>query len=123
MKKLILVLGLLCAASLSAAPITRLILFKLDLPKGSAEEKVFIDRAMALSKIPGVEAFAWLNIVEAKKPGPYNYGIRILFKDESDIKAYVKHPTHGAFIRDQWKSSVKEMQITDYTESKPDMAP
>jgi len=110
----ILCLALLCCASLHAESLTRMVLFKLDLPKGSEAEKAFIEKTMALAKVPGVEEFAWMNLSE--KNTNFNYGVRIVFPDEAALKAYVKNPLHANYIRDTWKPVVKDMQIMDYTE-------
>jgi hypothetical protein len=105
---------LLLAGNLFAEPIHRHIFFKLDLPKGSPAEKEFVEKTMALAKLPTVEKFIWMDVLNSKEQ--FTHGVCIVFKDEAAMNTYVQAREHRQYIRDVWKPVVTESQLTDYTE-------
>jgi hypothetical protein len=115
MKTKLTLISLLLAGNLFAGSLHRQILFKLELPKGSDAEKSFIERTMALAKLPSVEKFIWMDVSEANQQ--FTHGVCIIFKDEAARKAYVKAPEHATYLKQVWKPAVKDAQLTDYTEA------
>ncbi len=116
---LLLIFACALGAQAESAPICRQILFKLDLPKDSPEEKVFIEQTSALAALPTVKAFIWLNLAEGKKDKEkeFTHGLRIVFADDAAMKSYVQHQQHRQYIKEVWSPLVKKMQMVDYTET------
>ena len=88
------------------------VVFTLKHPQCSAEEKKFLEDALALSRIPGVQSFERLRQVSAKNS--YKFGFSMEFADQAAYTAYDVHPTHGAFVRDRWKLEVADFMEIDY---------
>ena len=110
-----LLLGTFAALTARSEPINRLILFKLDLPKGSPEEKAFLERTETLATIPALQALVWLNIPAGHKE--FTHGLRLVFADQPSIKRYTQDPVHKKYIKEVWVPQAKATQITDYTET------
>jgi len=98
--------------------VTRLVLFKLNLEPGSAEEQEFRKKTLALAADEGVKEMGWLKIEGGKTE--FTHGVRIVFYNEAAIKPYVQSKAHRDYIRDVWMPVVGVSQLVDYTE--PDIA-
>jgi Stress responsive A/B Barrel Domain. len=88
------------------------VVFSLKHPEGSAEERAFLDAAMVLAAIPGVEKFERLRQVSPK--AHFAFGFSMEFADEAAYEAYNAHPDHVAFVRDRWLAEVSKFQEIDY---------
>jgi LAS superfamily LD-carboxypeptidase LdcB len=88
------------------------VVFTLKHPQGSAEEKKFLEDALALARIPGVQTFERLRQVSAKNG--YKFGFSMEFADQAAYTAYDVHPTHVAFVRDRWRGEVADFMEIDY---------
>ena len=87
--------------------------FTLKHPKGSPEEKSFLDAGKALADIPGVEKFEQLRQVSPKND--FHFGYSMEFADQAAYGVYNEHPDHVAFVRDRWVPEVESFQEIDYT--------
>jgi len=88
------------------------VVFTLKHSQGSAEEKKFLEDALALARIPGVQNFERLRQVSAKNG--FRFGFSMEFADQAAYSAYDVHPTHVAFVRDRWKVEVTDFMEIDY---------
>ncbi|MDQ7247574.1 Dabb family protein [Dongia sedimenti] len=88
------------------------VVFTLKHPQGSAEEKKFLEDALVLAGIPGVQKFERLNQVSRKNA--YRFGFSMEFADQAAYDAYDSHPVHVAFVRDRWKKEVTDFLEIDY---------
>jgi hypothetical protein len=88
------------------------VVFTLKHPVGSAEERAFLEAALVLDAIPGVEKFERLRQVSPK--ADYAFGFSMEFADEAAYQAYNIHPDHVAFVRDRWVPEVAKFQEIDY---------
>lgn len=88
------------------------VVFTLKHPQGSAEEKKFLEDALALARIPTVQNFERLRQVSAKNG--YKFGFSMEFADQAAYTAYDVHPVHVAFVRDRWKAEVADFMEIDY---------
>jgi hypothetical protein len=88
------------------------VVFRLKHPRGSKEEKAFLDHAMLLKKIPGVEKFEQLRQVSAKNN--YAFGFSMEFADAAAYRGYDQHPEHVSFVRDYWMKEVEAFLEIDY---------
>ncbi len=86
--------------------------FSLKHAAGSAEEKAFLDAALVLKAIPGVEKFEQLRQVSPK--ADYAFGFSMEFADQAAYDGYNVHPDHVAFVRDRWVPEVARFQEIDY---------
>lgn len=86
--------------------------FTLKHPKGSPQEKAFLDDAKILAAIPGVARFEQLRQTSAKNE--FDYGFSMEFADQNGYAAYNDHPDHVAFVRDRWIPEVAAFMETDY---------
>ncbi len=86
--------------------------FKLKHPKGSAEEKAFIEDAKVLAAIPGVARFEQLR--QTSQKNEFDFGFSMEFADKDGYAAYNDHPDHVAFVRDRWVPEVAAFMETDY---------
>lgn len=87
--------------------------FRLKHPRGSAEERSFLEAGMALAKIPGVERFEQLNQVSPKND--FHFGYSMEFADRAAYQGYNDHPLHVAYVRDRWIPEVEDFLEIDYT--------
>lgn len=71
------------------------VVFNLRHPKGSVEEKTFLNAARKLSTIPGVNRFECLREVSPKNN--YDYGLSMEFESLNAYQAYQKDPAHDVF--------------------------
>jgi hypothetical protein len=88
------------------------VVFTLKHGQGSAEEKKFLEDALVLTSIPGVQNFERLNQVSRKNA--YKFGFSMEFADQAAYDAYDTHPVHVAFVRDRWKVEVTDFLEIDY---------
>ncbi len=88
------------------------VVFSLKHAPGSAEERDFLDAALVLEAIPGVEKFERLRQVSPK--ADYAFGFSMEFADRDAYEGYNNHPDHVAFVRDRWVPEVAQFQEIDY---------
>ena len=88
------------------------VVFALKHQQGSAEEGKFLEDALALARIPGVENFERLRQVSAKNG--FKFGFSMEFDDQAAYDAYDVHPVHVAFVRDRWSAEVADFMEIDY---------
>jgi hypothetical protein len=88
------------------------VVFTLKHPQGSAEEKRFLEEALALASIPTVRNFERLRQVSVKNG--FKFGFSMEFENQAAYDAYDVHPVHVAFVRDRWKVEVSDFMEIDY---------
>jgi hypothetical protein len=88
------------------------VVFTLRHAQGSAEEKKFLEDALVLTRIPGVQKFERLK--QVSKKNDYRFGFSMEFADQAAYDAYDTHPDHVAFVRDRWKKEVTDFLEIDY---------
>lgn len=88
------------------------VVFNLKHLKGSGEEKQFLEDAMVLTEIPGVNAFERLRQVSPKNN--FSFGFSMEFDDQAAYDTYNAHPLHVAFVRDRWLVEVSDFMEIDY---------
>jgi hypothetical protein len=88
------------------------VVFTLKHEAGSAEERAFLEAALALQAIPGVEKFERLRQVSPK--ADFAFGFSMEFADQAAYDGYNSHPDHVAFVRDRWVPEVDSFQEIDY---------
>ena len=86
--------------------------FTLVHPPGSPAERAFLDRAVELAAVPGVEAFELLSEVSPKNG--YRFGISMEFADRSAYDSYNEHPDHVRFVQERWLAEVSDFLELDY---------
>lgn len=88
------------------------VVFRLKHAPGSPEENAFLQDAMVLAAIPGVEKFEQLREISPKNN--FAYGFSMEFADEAAYRTYNDHPDHVAFVRDRWMTEVDDFLEVDY---------
>jgi hypothetical protein len=88
------------------------VVFTLKHAAGSSAEKAFLDAALVLKAIPGVEKFERLRQVSPK--ADFSFGFSMEFADRTAHEGYNVHPDHVAFVRDRWVPEVERFQEIDY---------
>ena len=88
------------------------VVFNLRHPEGSAEESRFLDDAMVLARIPGVNRFERMRQVSPKND--FSFGFSMEFDDQAAYDGYNAHPLHVAFVRDRWLVEVSDFMEIDY---------
>jgi hypothetical protein len=88
------------------------VVFKLKHPKGSFEERAFIDAALKLSLIQDVHHFECLR--QTSKKNNFDYGISMEFDTQKAYDAYSNHPEHVAFVQNLWLKDVADFLEIDY---------
>ncbi|HRN58162.1 MAG TPA: Dabb family protein [Agriterribacter sp.] len=86
--------------------------FTLKHPKGSPEEKAFLNATLTLKDIPGVQQFERLR--QTGKKNRFAFGLSMEFSDQEAYEAYNHHPLHTAFIQQYWIPGVEDFLETDY---------
>ncbi|MDB5555979.1 MAG: stress responsive protein [Rhizobium sp.] len=86
--------------------------FTLKHAKGSAEEKKFLEDALVLTEIPGVNKFERLRQTSPKNN--FRFGFSMEFADQAAYDTYNGHPLHVAFVRDRWLVEVSDFMEIDY---------
>lgn len=88
------------------------VIFSLKHAQSSKAETEFLDDAMVLAAIPGVQKFEQLKQISAKND--YAFGFSMEFATQADYAAYNDHPDHVAFVRDRWIPEVAKFLEIDY---------
>ena len=88
------------------------VVFTLKHAKGSAEEKKFLEDALVLTEIPGVNKFERLRQTSPKNN--YSFGFSMEFDDQAAYDTYNGHPLHVAFVRARWLVEVSDFMEIDY---------
>lgn len=88
------------------------VVFTLKHEAGSDPEAAFLEDALVLEAIPGVQKFERLRQVSPK--ADYAFGFSMEFADQAAYDAYNVHPDHVAFVRDRWVPEVATFQEIDY---------
>ena len=88
------------------------VVFSLKHAKGSAEEQKFLEDALVLDTIPGVEKFERLKQVSAKNI--YAFGFSMEFADQAAYDGYNVHPLHVSFVKERWMVEVADFMEIDY---------
>jgi hypothetical protein len=86
--------------------------FNLKHAKGSVEEQKFLEDALVLTEIPGVQKFERLKQTSPKNN--FSFGFSMEFADQAAYDIYNDHPLHVAFVRDRWLVEVSDFMETDY---------
>lgn len=86
--------------------------FTLKHPRGSAEEKAFLDATLILKNIPGVKNFE--RLTQTSRKNSFCFGLSMEFDDRQTFEAYNNHPIHVDFIQQYWIPYVTDFQETDY---------
>jgi hypothetical protein len=89
------------------------VVFSLVHERASAEEAAFLQSALVLAEIPGVDKFERLRQVSPKSN--YSFGFSMEFADQAAYSAYNEHPDHVAFVAERWVPEVSAFQEIDYT--------
>ena len=88
------------------------VVFTLKHAAGSAEERAFLDAALVLEAIPGVQKFERLRQVSPK--ADFAFGFSMEFADQAAYDGYNSHPDHVAFVQNRWVPEVARFQEIDY---------
>ncbi|MCH6199487.1 Dabb family protein [Aquiflexum sp. LQ15W] len=88
------------------------VVFKLKFPKGSSEEREFLQAAKNLAKIPGIQKFELLR--QISKKNDFDYGLSMEFDSEKEYDFYNHHPDHNKFVDSYWGSYVENFLEIDY---------
>ncbi len=88
------------------------VVFSLKHAAGSAEEKAFLDAALILAAIPGVQKFERLRQTSPK--ADFDFGFSMEFADQAAYDGYNMHADHTAFVEGRWKPEVSRFQEIDY---------
>jgi hypothetical protein len=88
------------------------VVFRLKHPVDSPAEKDFLQAALALADIPGVQNFEQLRQVSQKND--YTFGFSMEFADQAAYDAYNGHPIHTAFVSERWANEVETFMEVDY---------
>lgn len=86
--------------------------FTLKHPKGSPEEKAFLDATLILEEIPGVLQFE--RLVQTSRKNKFHFGLSMEFLNQEAYDAYNGHPLHTTFIQKHWIPEVEDFLETDY---------
>ena len=86
--------------------------FTLKHPRGSAQERDFLDAGMELARIPSVRNFERLRQVSPKCG--FAFGFSMEFANADDYASYNAHPIHSRFVESRWKPEVSDFQEIDY---------
>lgn len=97
---------------MSSFKVRHTVVFSLKHPKGSVEEKEFMEAAKKLSSIPGVLHFECLR--QTSRKNNFDYGLSMEFETFNAYEAYQKNPAHDTFVQTYWVTNVKEFLEIDY---------
>jgi hypothetical protein len=95
-------------------PLVHSVFFKLKHDKGSDAERSFYDAAMQLADIPGIQKFEWLNEISPKNG--FDYGLSMVFVNQTAYDTYTAHPDHVRFVQDVWTPNVADFMEVDYVQ-------
>lgn len=88
--------------------------FRLKHAIGSQDERVFLDKALALRALPGVIEFKLLR--QVSKKNDFTYGLSMYFMSQDSYDGYNNHPDHIAFVNGVWLPEVADFLEIDYVE-------
>ena len=86
--------------------------FRLRHPAGSDDERAFLEAALALADIPGVQRFEQLRQTSPKND--FTFGFSMEFADQAAYDGYNEHPVHVAFVAQRWATEVDDFLELDY---------
>jgi hypothetical protein len=95
-------------------PLVHSVFFKLKHDKGSDAERSFYNAAMQLADISGVQNFKWLN--EQSEKNDFDYGLSMVFANQTAYDVYTAHPDHVRFVQDVWTPNVADFMEIDYVQ-------
>ncbi len=113
----IIILLLSMTTTVWSQPITRLVFFNLEHEAGTPEADAFFEKTLVLKEVPSVAGFKILKV--EGNMAEYDYVIRLVFKDEEGVEAYVQHPIHNNYLQDVWKDNVTGGKLIDLLEFLP----
>jgi len=87
--------------------------FALPFAPHSAEEQAFLDDALRLAAIPGVQAFRVLRALDEQAALPLSLSMD--FADRAAYDRYDQHPQHRAFVEGRWLPVVTAFQEADHS--------
>jgi hypothetical protein len=88
------------------------VVFKLKYPNYSEEEKIFLQEAMKLSSIPGVEYFECLK--QSGKKNKFDFALFMEFSNYKHYEDYTSHKDHIYFVEKYWMNEVEDFIELDY---------
>ncbi len=88
--------------------------FTLTHPRGSAEEKDFIESLRDITNMPGVQNFRINRQVSSK--GPFAFQISMWFDTQKELDAYDASKEHVDYVHERWIPEVTEWQTLDFVE-------
>ena len=88
------------------------VVFKLKYPKGSSEEKKFLNAASKLSSISVVHNFE--TFLETSKKNDFDYCFYMEFESMKAYEEYNKDPIHTEFVETYWAKYVDKFLEIDY---------
>ena len=88
------------------------VVFTLVHPLGSAPEESFLEAALRLGDIPGVQRYEQLR--QVSPTSDFTFGFSMEFDDEAAYRRYDEHPDHRAFVQDRWLPEVAAFQELDF---------
>jgi len=97
------------------AEVRHMVVFKLKHPKGSPEEKKFLDDSESiLGGIPYAAKFMVCREVSPKNE--YDFGFSFDFITEEDYQNYNADQRHVNFVQERWMKEVDEFMEVDLKE-------
>ena len=86
--------------------------FTLKHPRGSQQERDFLQAGRELANIPSVRNFESLR--QISKKCRFQLGFSMEFETREGYDTYNAHPDHTRFVEKRWKVEVLEFQEIDY---------
>jgi hypothetical protein len=99
-------------AQSSTTRIRHTVVFRLKHPKGSEEEKNFLNDIKKLAEIPGVEKFECMK--QISKKNSFDFGLSMEFANQQAYDQYNNHPDHVVFVQNRWIKEVEDFLEIDY---------
>ena len=97
------------------AKIRHMVVFKLMHPKGSDEEKKFLDDSVRiLGEIPYAKEF--MACLEVSPKNGFDYGFSFDFMSEDDYKKYNEDSRHVNYVNERWLKEVIDFMEVDLEE-------
>jgi len=94
------------------AEIRHMVVFKLKHPKGSEEEKKFLDDSeVILGAIPYAKRFMVCQEVSPKND--FDYGFSFDFMTQEDYEKYNADPRHIDYVKERWLKEVTDFMEVD----------
>jgi hypothetical protein len=89
------------------------VVFSLVHAPASTEEAAFLEAALVLATIPGVQKFEQLR--QVSPTSDFAFGFSMEFADQAAYSDYNEHPDHVSFVAERWVPEVSAFQEIDYT--------